>query len=140
MTQEFVQQLKLLFSVNTLALVEPEGPLWYRGFATLPEDAAPQIAALAGHYGARRFVTGHTPQRGRITVRFGGRSILIDTGMLSSVYAGGRPSALEIAGDRLTAIYPSGREPLAVAADTPVFAATNAHWSASSAIRLSVGR
>ena len=37
-----------------------------------------------------------------ITVRFGGRAVLIDTGMLASVYKG-RASALEIDGDKLTA-------------------------------------
>jgi hypothetical protein len=34
--------------------------------------------------------------------------VLIDTGMLTSVYKG-RASALEITGDRLTAIYADGR-------------------------------
>ena len=45
-------------------------------------------------------------------VRFGGRAVLIDTGMLS--YYNGRASALEIDGDQLTAIYEDGRVPLAV--------------------------
>jgi hypothetical protein len=127
-TQAFVEQLKLLFAVNGLALVASDGPLWYRGFSNLPDDAAPQFEALVRHFGARRFVTGHTPQLGGITVRFGGRIVLIDTGMLSTFYKGGQPSALEIAGERLTAIYPSGRVPLSgPPSDSPVFAATNAH-------------
>ena len=64
---------------------------------------------LLKKYGAKRFVTGHTPQAGRsITVRFGGRAILIDTGMLTSVYKG-RASALEIDGDKLTAYYEDGK-------------------------------
>jgi hypothetical protein len=41
-------------------------------------------------------------------VRFGGRAILIDTGMLTAVYKG-RPSALEINGDSLTAYYTDGK-------------------------------
>ena len=58
-------------------------------------------------------VVGHTPSRdGRMVVRFEGRVILIDTGMLSSYYTGGRPSALEIDGDTFTAIYPGEREVL----------------------------
>jgi hypothetical protein len=60
-------------------------------------------------YQARRFVTGHTPQAGRsIHVRFGGRAVLIDTGMLTRVYKG-RASALEISGDALTAYYEDGK-------------------------------
>ena len=37
-----------------------------------------------------------------------GRAVLIDTGMLTSVYKG-RASALEIAGDKLTAYYEDGK-------------------------------
>jgi hypothetical protein len=40
-----------------------------------------------------------------IRVRFGQRVFLIDTGMLAAVYKG-RPSALEIDGARIKAIYP----------------------------------
>ena len=46
-------------------------------------------------------------------MRFGGRALLIDTGMLTSVYKG-RASALEIDGDRLTAVYEDARVPLSV--------------------------
>jgi len=43
---------------------------------------------------------------GRIRPRFGNKVFLIDTGMLSSYYPGGRASALEICGDtRFTAEY-----------------------------------
>ena len=79
-----------------------------------PDDpgGAP-FAALLQKYGAKRFVTGHTPQQSRsITVRFGGRAVLIDTGMLTEVYKGGRPSALEIEGEKWTAIYEDGRVPI----------------------------
>jgi hypothetical protein len=56
-------------------------------------------------------VVGHTPDReGTIRVRFKDRVFLIDTGMLSSYYTGGRPSALEIDGDVFTAIYLDHRE------------------------------
>jgi hypothetical protein len=37
---------------------------------------------------------------------------LIDTGMLSSVYEGGRSSALVISNGTFTAIYPDGSEEL----------------------------
>jgi hypothetical protein len=50
---------------------------------------------------------GHTPQKGgRIRPRFGNKVFLIDTGMFSSYYHGGRASALEICGDtKFTAEY-----------------------------------
>ena len=93
--------------------VNPEGALWYRGLATEPDDpAGGPFAALLAKYGAKRFVTGHTPQQNRnINTRFGGRAVLIDTGMLASYYKG-RPAALEIDGDKLTAIYETERVPL----------------------------
>ena len=52
-------------------------------------------------------MVGHTVQRsGRIRPRFGNKVFLIDTGMLSSYYPGGRASALEICGDaEFTAMY-----------------------------------
>ena len=58
-------------------------------------------------YNAAHIVVGHTVQRsGRIRPRFGDKVFLIDTGMLSSYYPGGRASALEICGDsKFTAKY-----------------------------------
>lgn len=96
-----------ILKIDSWIVVNPEGALWYRGLASEPDD--PQggpFAALLAKYGAQRFVTGHTPQQPnyRINTRFGGRAILIDTGMLASYYKG-RPAALEILGDKLTAIY-----------------------------------
>jgi len=102
-----------IMKINTWLSIDPEGALWYRGLATERDDpAGGPFAALLAKYGAKRFVTGHTPQQSRsITVRYGGRAILIDTGMLTSYYKG-RASALEIAGDRLTAFYEDGKVPL----------------------------
>lgn len=113
-TREFVAHLQRAGTIGTSSLLSPEGPMWYRGFAQLPETERPQIEALLKRLGASRFVTGHTPQlpAGRITPRFGGLAILIDTGMLRS-YFKGNPSALEMAGGTLTAIYTDGRQPVA---------------------------
>jgi hypothetical protein len=86
------------------------GPLWFRGTARWDEETATEeiIELLAG-VGAQRVVSGHTVQdEGRIEVRFDGRVFLIDTGMLSSVYTGGRPSALVIEDGAFTAIYADG--------------------------------
>ena len=99
-----------IMKIETWLSINPEGALWYRGLATERDDpAGGPFAALLAKYGAKRFVTGHTPQQSRsITVRYGGRAILIDTGMLTSYYKG-RASALEITGDKLTAFYEDGK-------------------------------
>jgi Calcineurin-like phosphoesterase len=130
-TQEFVKRLQFLINIDKLALIEADGPLWYRGLATLPDDQRPAVEAMLKRYGARRIVIGHTPQlpEGRIRSRFDGLVVLIDTGMLSTYFKGGRPSALELQGGRMTAIYTSGREPIVsgTASLTPVRSAANAH-------------
>ena len=102
-----------IMKIETWLSIIPEGALWYRGLSTERDDpSGGPFAALLAKYGAKRFVTGHTPQQSRsITVRYGGRAILIDTGMLTSYYRG-RASALEITGDKLTAFYEDGKVPL----------------------------
>ena len=113
-TQEYVGRLQRVITIDKWGMLAADGPLWFRGYATLGEDALPQIEALLKRLGAARFIVGHTPQiPGSISARFGNRIFLIDTGMLTSHYKGGRPSALEIAGGKITAIYPDQRIPLA---------------------------
>lgn len=112
-TQDYVARLQRVITIDKWALLAADGPLWFRGYATLGEDAQPQIEALLNRLGAARFVVGHTPQiPGRISTRFGNRIFLIDTGMLTSYFKGGRPSALEIADGKITAIYPDERTPI----------------------------
>ena len=93
-------------------MMSPEGPLWFRGATRWDEELqGEEMAALLDGVGAEVMVVGHTPDReGTIRVRFKNRVFLIDTGMLSSYYTGGRPSALEIDGDVFTAIYLDHRE------------------------------
>ncbi|ADO73025.1 metallophosphoesterase [Stigmatella aurantiaca] len=88
---------------------DAKGPLWFRGYAQEEEALWSQgLDAVLERFGARRMVMGHTPTKdGRIGVRFGGRAVLIDTGL--STYYGRHLAALEIRGDRLTALYPDGR-------------------------------
>jgi hypothetical protein len=116
-TREFVEQLQGLLAVGKSSLFDPEGPLWFRGFAQWPETPETlenELAPLLGRFNVDRFVTGHTPsQTGRVVARFGNRIILIDTGM---VFKGGRASAVEIADGRLTAIYTDSRVPIVTAA------------------------
>ena len=91
-----------------------DGPLCTRAASDWDDTKhRDEMLALIARFGARRMVVGHSPRSSAsIESRFGGRVFLIDTGMLASHYRG-RPSALEICGDSLTAIYPNGRQPLA---------------------------
>jgi hypothetical protein len=88
--------------------VKVDGPLWFRGYDQWSEEeGAPEATKLLEAYNATHIVVGHTPQKGgRIRPRFGSKVFLIDTGMLSSYYPGGRASALEICGDtKFIAVY-----------------------------------
>lgn len=104
----------------TAIISDPNGPLWYRGFAMPPASAAASAAPSEGEavppptatpgpgeldavlkaYGARRMVIAHTPALGGIVIADGGRLVRIDTG-ISRAY-NGKPSYLEIRGDVLT--------------------------------------
>ena len=101
--------------------VRVDGPLWFRGYDQWSEEeGVAQIGKVLESYNAKRIVVGHTVQKdGRMRPRFGNRVFLIDTGMLSSYYPGGRPSALEIRNDTsFTAEYTDQRVMLLEAAGT----------------------
>jgi hypothetical protein len=88
--------------------VREDGPLWYRGYDQWSEaEGAPKVEKILAAYNITNIVVGHTVQRtARIRVGFGGKILFIDTGMLSSYYLGGKPSALEIDKDgKFTAVY-----------------------------------
>jgi calcineurin-like phosphoesterase family protein len=90
-----------------------DGPLWYRGLAQEGDDFAPQIDEILSKAQARAIVVGHTvAATGRVTSRFDGRVIQIDTGMQPAYVQGGRASALEIARGEMTAIYVDRRDPV----------------------------
>ena len=112
-TREFVDRIQGLLQIGKSSLLDPDGPLWFRGYAQWPDTDEPKMTALVQRFNVQRFVTGHTPSLpGRVRMRFGGRSFLIDTGMLSTYFKGGRASALEIQDGRITAIYTDAREVL----------------------------
>jgi len=92
-----------------------DGPLWYRGLALESESAfASELESILRELNARAIVTGHTVTvDGRVTTRFGGRVIQLDTGMLGGTfYPAGRAAALEIRDGTFTAIYEDKREVL----------------------------
>jgi hypothetical protein len=112
-TQEYVSRLQRMAVIDKWSLIAADGPLWFRGYATLPDDAQPQIEALLKRLDAARFVVGHSPRLpGNVQMRFGSRVFLIDTGMLSTYFKGGRASALEISGGVITAIYSDEKQVL----------------------------
>ena len=88
--------------------VRVDGPLWFRGYDQWTDEVgAPQVSKILEAYKATHLVVGHTVQKGgRIRPRFANKVFLIDTGMLSSYYPGGKPSALEICGNgKFVAVY-----------------------------------
>ena len=98
----------------TLA-ARPDGPLWYRGLAQEPDTFAPQIDDILVKARARAIVVAHTvTPTGRITPRFDGRVIQIDTGMQPAYVPNGRASALEIRRGEATAIYVDRSDPVSL--------------------------
>ncbi len=107
-TDERQAEIREFLKFQDWLSVRVDGPLWYRGYDKWnDEDGAPQASKVLEAYKATHVVVGHTVQQGgRIRPRFGNKVFLIDTGMLSSYYPGGRPSALEICGDaKFIAVY-----------------------------------
>jgi hypothetical protein len=95
--------------------VKTDGPLWFRGYDQWSEEeGTAQIGKVLETYKVDHIAVGHTVQKsGRVRVRFGNKVFLIDTGMLSSYYPGGRASALEICGGtKFTAKYMDQQEVL----------------------------
>jgi hypothetical protein len=71
-------------------------------------------------YKATHIAVGHTVQKGgRIRPRFGNRVFLMDTGMLSSYYPGGRASALGICGDAKIIAEYTDQQVVILPANTP---------------------
>jgi len=102
--------LERFLAWDTLSIFSADGPLWFRGYSKWSdEEGAVEMPKLLSAYGVERFVVGHTPQTdGTIRSRFDGAALMVDTGMYSSYFKGGRASALEIDGGGVSAIYPGG--------------------------------
>jgi hypothetical protein len=97
-----------------------QGPLWFRGYASWDDEAlAAPAAALLERLGVRRLVVGHSVMPdARIRARLDARVFLIDTGMLPAVYRG-EPSALELHGAAVAALYLGDRTVLVAADASP---------------------
>ena len=113
-TREFVEQLQTLLAVGKSSLFEPEGPLWFRGFALWPETPGKQ--RRASHAGPR--------QVRRRAVRHRSHALAVGPDRLAlqqsphpdrhrhGRFKNGRASALELQAGRITAIYTDSRTPI----------------------------
>ena len=100
------------FDPQTPGIVEDEfGPLWYRGLSGVAPEAPPEtVDAILAHHGVKRIAVGHTPTSGVIWPQYGGKVVMIDTG-ISDAY-GGHLGWLELTPEGVYAGYPGGRLPL----------------------------
>jgi len=103
------EELKDLSLLKGGLVTDTDGPLWYRGLATDDETAlAEQVKLVLDFHNARRIVIGHTPIRGTIAPRCGGKVIVIDVGL--SAYYGSHMSWLLIEGDNVYAVQQGERQ------------------------------
>ena len=108
-------RIEQLLALGSWLCVREDGPLWFRGYDQWgEEESSANIAKILSAYDATNIVTGHKVQKtAHMRARAGGKMLLIDTGMLSSYYHGGAPSALVIEDDgKFTAVYLDQRVPL----------------------------
>lgn len=91
-------------------LFSPAGPVWSREASMcLPVTVEDRVDASLQRLGARQLVVGHTVTNNRrIASRLDGRVLMIDTGMLDTVYKGGEASALVVEQGQASAMYLGG--------------------------------
>ncbi len=100
------EQSAALRALTDASVFTTAGPAWYRGQALCnPFTEADNLGSALAKLGTARVVVGHsvTPTR-RVSSRFDGRVILLDTGMFARAYQG-RPAALVIEGGKPLAAY-----------------------------------
>lgn len=111
MTDGVVGKLRRFDPANAGIVEDEFGPLWYRGLSGV-EPTAPDetVDAILAHQNVSHIVLGHTPTSGVIWPQYGGKVVMIDTGIASAY--GGYVAYLEITPDGLFAGYPNGKLPL----------------------------
>ncbi len=107
MTEKVVAGLRQYDPREPGILEDEFGPLWYRGLSGVkPEALDETVDAILAHHEINHIVVGHTPTNGVIWPRYGGKVLMIDTGIASSY--GGYIAYLEITPEGLFAGYPNG--------------------------------
>ncbi|MBT8048163.1 MAG: protein-tyrosine-phosphatase [Xanthomonadales bacterium] len=111
LTEKVVGKLARFDPANTGILDDAFGPLWYRGLSGV-EPVAPveTVDAVLNWHKASHIMVGHTPTSGVIWPRYGGKVVMIDTGIARAY--GGNVAYLEITPKGLFAGYPKGKLPL----------------------------
>jgi hypothetical protein len=110
-TQQVLGNLRQFDPTNTGILEDEFGPLWYRGLSGVEPAASEEtVDAILAHHHIKHIAVGHTVTSGVIWPQFGGKVIMIDTG-ISSAY-GGHIGYLEITPEGLVGGYPKGKVPL----------------------------
>ena len=106
--------LEEFLKMRNWIMMHPQGPLWFRGYAKWSEqEGRDRVATVLKTHGVDRIVVGHTVMLDfGIRMRFGGRIILIDTGLYSDFFPGGKPSALEIHNGEFHAVYLNDKQKL----------------------------
>lgn len=105
---------RALRKTNIPFLMENDNTLWYRGLAL--NDAETEVEALEAlltFHDAARIVVAHSPTRGAVTPRLGGRVILADVGL--SAHYGARLACLVIENGQYFAIHRGVKIPLPLA-------------------------
>ena len=101
------KELKLDFNQLMLQgamILDPEGPLWFRGLVPETEDAmSAQLTSILTNFEAERMVVGHTSRTGAIMPYFDGRVLAIDVGI--SKFYGGRLACLLIEKEKVYALH-----------------------------------
>lgn len=100
-----------MLELQDAAIHDIDSPVWYRGnvacSALIESD---KLDAALERIDAARVVIGHTPTiTGNLQLRFGGRVVEIDTGMLAAAY-GGSGHALVIEDGRLLSVGETSSE------------------------------
>jgi len=111
MTEQVISHLRQFNPADTGILEDQFGPLWYRGLSG-EEPVAPMetVDAILARHQVNRIAVGHTVTSGVIWPQYGGKVVMIDTG-ISSAY-GGHIGYLEITAEGPVGGYPNGKIPL----------------------------
>lgn len=105
-SDETRKQAQQLIQANNKVALSPDSPFWYRGTALCyPLVESNTIRAVLTTQNAQRAVVGHTPTKSRrVETLRDGEIVMLDTGMLNSIYEGAA-AALIIDGDGLQVAY-----------------------------------
>lgn len=116
LTERAVEEMNAYDPAVDGILYDPNGPLWYRGLAGYEPRAVPEtVDAILGSHGVSRVVVGHSPTQGVVWPEYGGKVLVIDTGI--SGHYGGYVAYLEITPEGTFAGYPDGKLPLPTGED-----------------------